>query len=596
MLRVLPLLLLLACDGEGSAPTDAAPVDALVNADLAPLPPRAETQVCAPADVDLDRRPDLLGQPALTRLEAAGAVALRQPSIAGDWWVAYADGRVEIVGVAPSSPPPRPVLRWSGPIIDLALAPDLGRAGRIYLSVAEGEGVAVWAFDVEDELERAREQLWVGQGSGDLAVSAEGVPHVVGAEGLIALPGGEVLRPGVSGRCSFDQGEPSCLGEQPLECEAEQGLVYRGADAPALWGAQVYACGATLRAREQIDGEWVDRAVYEHDAPIAGIFTDRLARLYVRDDRGVRRMRLSDPDPALGWPPTLTATGCLGPEAIPGPELIPYTVLAPLWTDGAVKRRWVVLPPGASMIVEEAEWSAPIGAVLLKQFDLPDAEGVVRPVETRIMTRWPFGWSFHTYRWRADGLEADLLDGEESVYQSVTTPEGSFEYLFPSRLTCRACHRPHAASVLGLLSAQLGAGQLRRLHEIDAIDRLPEVPPMPDPVSDAALHLRARATLHTQCAHCHRPSGWVPPDLDLDLRWSTPWADTRLCDVPPQYPGFGAPGRWRVHPGHPEESAILLRQKTDGYGRMPPASALTDPRVESVLRPWIEAMEGCAEP
>jgi len=34
----------------------------------------------------------------------------------------------------------------------------------------------------------------------------------------------------------------------------------------------------------------------------------------------------------------------------PSPGLIPYDVNAPLWSDGAVKRRWVALPPGSRVM------------------------------------------------------------------------------------------------------------------------------------------------------------------------------------------------------------------------------------------------------
>ena len=31
----------------------------------------------------------------------------------------------------------------------------------------------------------------------------------------------------------------------------------------------------------------------------------------------------------------------------------------------------------------------------------------------------------------------------------------------------------------------------------------------------------ARAYLHGNCGHCHRPGGWTPPDLDMDLLFTT---------------------------------------------------------------------------
>jgi hypothetical protein len=471
--------------------------------------------------------------------------------------------------------------------------------------VGGGDVFEVWALDVEDGVVRAQQRIFDGVGAGLLAVDSEGEAYVTTSAGLVSMTDARVARAGDGlGRCYFDDDEIRCVGEAPLECDTLEGLIYRGAEAPTLWGALVYACENVIRAREWVADAWVDRAILTHEAPVTGLFVDRLGRLHGHDSTGrVLRLRLAEPDVALGWPATLSETHCLDVDTAAGPDLIPYRVNAQLWTDGAEKRRWLVLPPGASMTVSErAEWVLPVGSVLIKQFDLPDQAGEVRPVETRIMHRWPFGWSFHSYRWRDDGSDADLLDGADSVYRTVTTPTETFEYLFPRHRTCRACHQTQAKSVLGLSSAQLvagppGEGQLDRLLAVGAIDRLVAAAPMPDPADPAAsLHARARATLHTQCAHCHQPRGWAPPDLDLDLRWTTPWADSALCDVPVQYPALSTVGDVRLVPGRPEESAILTRQTTPGFERMPPFAGLVDPRVEALLRPWILGMNDCGDP
>jgi hypothetical protein len=606
------MVLLTACDDDGNhlngdASQDASMADSSQGSDLAwpQLPPRPAHQTCAPQPVDFDRKPDLVSTTTMENVDPRGAVALRQPSIIGDWWIAYNDGRLVTLRTGPGATSPRLITQWPDPILDMYLDPAFGRIGQVYVSVRSGVGFAVWNLEVEDQVVLSRNEVFHGDGDGLFAADQDGVVHISTTEGLVSITSGESVHPGSSqGRCYFDMDGLTCFGDQALSCETGEGVIFRGSDAPILWGAQIYVCGNSVYARERVSGVWIDREILTHDVPLGGVFLDRLGRLHGHDESGrILRLRLSEPDYALGWPETLSETGCLDQQVRPGPDLIPYRVNAPLWTDGALKRRWMVLPPGSrAQVKEDGDWELPVGSVLVKQFDLPDEAGVVRPVETRFMTRWPFGWSFQTYRWRDDGSDADLLDGTKSVYRRVATPQGSFEYLFPQHQTCRACHRNQSASVLGLSTAQLtagpvGVGQLDRFLAIDVIEEIPQANVLPNPDdSSISAYRRARATLHAQCAHCHRPQGWAPPDLDLDLRWSTPWANTRLCNVRNQYSSFDVPGEMRINPGNPADSSIVTRQLAPGYGRMPLGSALIDPRATGILEPWIESMVDCAPP
>ncbi len=55
-------------------------------------------------------------------------------------------------------------------------------------------------------------------------------------------------------------------------------------------------------------------------------------------------------------------------------------------------------------------------------------------METRLLVHGTDGWGGVTYKWRADGGEADLLEngGEETL----TVNGHSFDYLYPSRQQC----------------------------------------------------------------------------------------------------------------------------------------------------------------
>jgi hypothetical protein len=96
------------------------------------------------------------------------------------------------------------------------------------------------------------------------------------------------------------------------------------------------------------------------------------------------------PEPMV--PPTLRETGCfVGDEVLtPAPELVPYEVNSPLWTDGAFKQRFFATPAGSVVgIAGDAPWDFPVGSVIVKNFgfELADASGHLAPriVETRFL-------------------------------------------------------------------------------------------------------------------------------------------------------------------------------------------------------------------
>src|SRR4029079_9058475 len=101
------------------------------------------------------------------------------------------------------------------------------------------------------------------------------------------------------------------------------------------------------------------------------------------------------PPPAL-----LSQTGVFSnaPALTTATGLIPYDVNTPLWSDRAVKRRWVAVPnDGSPYTVNEmvgfaptGEWTFPNGTVFIKHFDLPVDDrnaAITRRLETRLLVR-----------------------------------------------------------------------------------------------------------------------------------------------------------------------------------------------------------------
>ena len=57
------------------------------------------------------------------------------------------------------------------------------------------------------------------------------------------------------------------------------------------------------------------------------------------------------------------------PRSRPADGLIPYTVNSPLWSDGAVKSRWMALPTNTNIgFARDGEWTFPAGTVFVEKF------------------------------------------------------------------------------------------------------------------------------------------------------------------------------------------------------------------------------------
>lgn len=303
-------------------------------------------------------------------------------------------------------------------------------------------------------------------------------------------------------------------------------------------------------------------------------------------------------------PSRLSETGCL--DSIvpfrPTPELVPFAVSSPLFSDDTEKHRWLAVTPGMrATFREDGSMELPVGSVIAKLFAQPTDPSI--PLELRFSVRSEEapGFVFFSYRFDPDGQDARLLDAQETT--DFTLPDGrDVAYVFPGPGTCSTCHAQ--LGTLGPTVEQLAIpvryGRDEQ-EQLEALEALGVVGPaltfdvMPNPFDrDAPLEKRARAYLHANCAHCHRPGGFAPPGLDLDLRWSTPTEDTRTICVPTQFEATAGDGM-RIDPAYPDDSVIVRRMRaTSGEfpGPMPPvARAIVDERGAALIREWAASLD-----
>ena len=329
----------------------------------------------------------------------------------------------------------------------------------------------------------------------------------------------------------------------------------------------------------------------------------------------ISRLKPAGPPGGSGtweYPPLLSQTGVFTdlPALTPAPSMIPYDVNMPLWSAGVAKQRWVMIPnDGVANTAAErityssgGAWQLPVGSVFVKHFARPDNHAAL---ETRIMVHGSDGWGGVTYKWRADGTEADLL--EEGGEEVLTIGGDTFEYLYPSRAQCNLCHTPVAGPVLGFRTRQLHrdfaypggeiANQIESLSVAGFIDPALTVEDLAAVLTSADKDDPAvgdedwvRSYLDSNCAHCHQPG--ASSRAFFDARLSTPLANQSLV-CGPVIDGLGAPAPAVVKPGSYENSVMLLRMNTiDECCSMPPlAKGIVD--HEAVIRvvDWILGMD-----
>lgn len=296
--------------------------------------------------------------------------------------------------------------------------------------------------------------------------------------------------------------------------------------------------------------------------------------------------------------------------------LIPYRVNAPLWSDRAVKTRWMALPndgffdSSSEKIHFQAnkEWTFPAGTVFIKHFELPltdNPAGATVKLETRFFVVGENNNAYGlTYKWNDEGTDAFLLGGGafKDFEVSVNGQSGQTQtWDFPSRDQCMSCHNASAGFVLGVKTHQLNGeinyphlgrsrNQLEYLNEIGVFhrdigraDELVRAYPVEDISAD--LDLRIRSYLDANCANCHRPGG--VPTTSLDLRFNVPLALQNIINVPTNSQ-TSDPNRMIVKPGFHESSELWVRDAGLGANRMPPVGRnLVDENYIAALTEWI---------
>jgi hypothetical protein len=268
--------------------------------------------------------------------------------------------------------------------------------------------------------------------------------------------------------------------------------------------------------------------------------------------------------------------------------VVPFEPQFELWSDGAEKRRWILLPEGERIDTGDMDaWAFPAGTKLWKEFRRDGMR-----VETRLLQKLgprDDHWVGVAYLWNADQGDAAAVPGgaENALGTAHDVPDAG---------QCIGCHGGRKSHVLGFsavqLSAPAGEGALD-LEGLIAMGRLTDPPAGAFDVPGDETERAALGYLHANCAHCHnqeRPETDGPrcfdPKKDVDFLLS-------VGDL-------GAPSDTAAYrttdccivPGDSETSSLVERvSQRDGRSAMPPlATEEVDGAGVKLLRRWIDGM------
>ncbi|MCO4769548.1 MAG: hypothetical protein KDA24_05910 [Deltaproteobacteria bacterium] len=293
-----------------------------------------------------------------------------------------------------------------------------------------------------------------------------------------------------------------------------------------------------------------------------------------------------DASAAESLPQSLSQTGLYGDIAndVVVDAAILFEPEFPLWTDGATKRRWLVLPESGQVdTTNPDEWVFPVGTKFFKEFTRDSTR-----LETRLNTRTADGWTGVAYIWNESGDDAvRQLDVAEDV--KGTTHD------VPSAVQCLACHGGRGNFSLGFSATQLAPETRSDLYDAGFLSDRVDAELQLEPIARAGL-----GTLHGNCAHCHNSrrdeqpqatSCYAPPvnDDDDPIDFSLP-PDLASVEEAPAV----RTARWQL--GELDDSALLDRISTRNLSladdaSMPPlGTEVVDDRMVETIEAFIATL------
>lgn len=313
----------------------------------------------------------------------------------------------------------------------------------------------------------------------------------------------------------------------------------------------------------------------------------------------------------------LSTYGFFGGELnklVPVNEVIPYRPASSLFTDYALKSRFIYFPEGTKAILTSGEIDFPQGTILIKNFYYPEnfrkPKGPRRIIETRLLINGDNGWIAYPYIWNGSQTDAILKIVGGEIEVSFTDYDGEdqiINYIVPNKNQCKTCHNKNESlAPIGVKVQHLNndleypsgkSNQLAHWAELGKLEGFEGEKAHPYMINyedkNLPLNDRAMAYLDINCSHCHSAEG---PASTSGLFLTYDQTDPRKLGVNkiPVAAGNGAGTfDFDIVPGKADESIITHRMNSTEVGIAMPELGRTTVHKEGVqlIKDWINNMK-----
>ena len=300
----------------------------------------------------------------------------------------------------------------------------------------------------------------------------------------------------------------------------------------------------------------------------------------------------------------------------PAPGVIPYDISAQLFSDYALKSRFISLPKDQQLVYQkDGTFNFPQESILIKTFYYPEnfknSDQSLRLIETRLLINTQEGWMGFPYVWNLEQTDAYLEIAGKRLDVSFINLAGqsiNFEYSVPNFNQCKGCHVNQNRMIpIGPKARLLNHdfdyddGKMNQLEKwvklgmasgVPSISSLPYTPDYND-IESGSIEERARALIDINCAHCHRLGApGETSGLFLNIEETGP---TRLgIYKPPVAAGRGSGDLdYTIVPQYPDQSIMVYRMESTDPGIMMPelGRKLVHKEGVELVKKWIQEMK-----
>ena len=295
----------------------------------------------------------------------------------------------------------------------------------------------------------------------------------------------------------------------------------------------------------------------------------------------------------------------------PNAGVVRYQLATPLFTDYAVKDRFIVVPPGKTIrYSEQGPLDFPDSSIIIKNFAYRNADNRKVLIETRILAKDPedHGWKVMDYLWDSTQTDAFRHITGAAIPIRLRDDQGnllSTTYQVPNTNDCKRCHYNNSllspigpkARNLNFVLAGHTDNQLAewaaqgRLAGLPASEKVEKMPDWKDSVH-YSVDQRARAYLDVNCSHCHTQGGdAMNTGLFLEYQQHDP-GHLGIAKSPVSAGGGAGGMNYDIVPGDAAHSILYYRMNSTEPGTAMPELARTVVHKEAVrlIRQWIDEM------